>query len=166
MTRADVVIAIDPGPTESAWLMWDQGIVEFAKTANDDLVKFLNGHGGAMAQRLVIEKIACYGMAVGAEVFETCVWTGRFMEAFGADRTDRIERLKVKLHLCHDSKAKDANIRAALIDRLGPPGTKKNPGPTYGIAGDIWSALAVAITWSDSPEYWMARKPVTARREG
>lgn len=156
------ILAIDPGPTESAWVLYEgdrrsrpcnEAIVRFAKQPNADVLETIR----AGADRLVIEKIACYGMAVGAEVFETCVWTGRFMEVFGADRVDRIERLKVKLHLCHDSKAKDANIRAALIDRLGTPGTKKIPGPTYGIAGDVWSALAVAVTWADSPAYWMAR---------
>jgi hypothetical protein len=62
----------------------------------------------------------------------------------------RIPRLKVKLHLCHDSRAKDANIRAALIDRFGKPGTKKNPGALYGVTRDLWSALAVAITFWDT----------------
>jgi hypothetical protein len=43
-------------------------------------------------------------------------------------------------------KAKDANIRQALIDKIGPQGTKKDPGPTYGISKDVWSALAIAVT--------------------
>lgn len=157
-----MILAIDPGPTESAWVLYEENrrtcpfneaVRYFAKQPNDEVLDMIRDG----ANRLVIEKIASYGMAVGAEVFETCVWTGRFIQAFGADRCDRIERLKIKLHLCHDSKAKDANIRQALIDRIGPPGTKKQPGPTYGIAGDVWSALAVAVTWADSPEYWMAR---------
>jgi hypothetical protein len=46
-------------------------------------------------------------------------------------------------------RAKDQNIRQALIDRLGPPGTKKNPGPTYGVTSHMWSALAVAVTAHD-----------------
>ena len=156
MRRA--VLAIDPGPVSSAAVWWDgEKVIWSAKLPNETLLNEVAKRSPVNPDRLVIEKIACYGMAVGAEVFETCVWTGRFMEAFGAERVDRIERIHVKTHLCHDSKAKDANIRQALIDRLGPPGTKKNPGPTYGIAGDVWSALAVAVTWSDSPEYWMAR---------
>jgi len=43
-------------------------------------------------------------------------------------------------------KAKDANIRQALIDKLGPVGTKKSPGPLWGVKSHIWSALAVAVT--------------------
>ena len=71
------------------------------------------------------------------------------MEAFGPERCERIKRLEVKLWLCHDSKAKDANIRQALIDRFGPVGTKNNPAPMFGMAGDMWAALAVAVTWWD-----------------
>ena len=157
-----MIIAVDPGPVESAWVLYQEdrrsapyteAIVQFAKQRNEDVLDMIR----ASARRLVIEKIASYGMAVGAEVFETCVWTGRFMQAFGAERVDRITRIEVKSHLCHSAKANDSNIRQALIDRIGKPGTKKNPGPTYGISGDCWSALAVAVTWSDSPEYWMQR---------
>jgi hypothetical protein len=48
-------------------------------------------------------------------------------------------------------KAKDANIRQALIDIYGGNdkaiGNKKTPGPLYGIKGDLWAALAVAVTF-------------------
>jgi hypothetical protein len=100
---------------------------------------------------VAIEQIASYGMPVGAEVFETVFWSGRFAEAAYARmrRVTRIPRMEVKMHLCHNSRAKDANIRQALIDRLGAPGTKKAPGTTYGIKADEWAALAVAVTFSD-----------------
>jgi len=42
-------------------------------------------------------------------------------------------------------RAKDANIRQALLDLIGPQGTKKTPGPTYGIKSHTWAALAVAV---------------------
>jgi hypothetical protein len=56
-----------------------------------------------------------------------------------------VYRRDVKLHLCHSPRAKDANVRQALIDRLGPQGTKKNPGPTYGMKSHLWAALAVGV---------------------
>jgi hypothetical protein len=58
----------------------------------------------------------------------------------------------VKLHLCGSSRAKDPNVRTALLDRFGgagAKGTKAAPGPLYGIAADLWSALAIAVTWTD-----------------
>ena len=150
------ILAIDPGPTESAFVLWDgEGIWDKGKHDNEYMRQLIPGYIGD-ADYLVIEKIACYGMAVGASVFSTCVWSGRFMErwlAFGGTNSEptiiHITRNEVKNHLCHSSKANDANIRAALIDRLGEPGTKKNPGATYGVSKDIWAALAVGLTAYD-----------------
>ncbi len=101
---------------------------------------------------LVIEQIAAMGMAVGAEVFETCFWSGRFAQAWRGP-CERLKRHEIKMHLCGNMRAKDANIRVALMDRFGGSqsvGKKKTPGPLYGIAGDQWSALAVAVTWYDT----------------
>jgi hypothetical protein len=144
------LLAIDPGPVLSAWLVMVEGKVShFDKTGNEAILHEIRRGACSTAHHVAIEMIASFGMPVGREVFETCVWIGRFMEAFGADRCDRLTRIEIKSHLCHSAKAKDANIRQALIDRLGPPGTKKAPGGTYGISGDVWSALAVAVTWMD-----------------
>ena len=82
--------------------------------------------------------VACYGMPVGKEVFDTCVWIGRFIqEAYelGID-CDYIYRKEEKMNLCNSMKAKDSNIRQALIDRFGTAGTKKNPGWFYGFKAD------------------------------
>ena len=61
-----------------------------------------------------------------------------------------VYREDVKLHLCGSPRAKDANIRQALIDRWGGKaeavGTVKKPGPLYGVKSHAWSALAVAVT--------------------
>lgn len=150
------ILAIDPGPIESAYVIWDgRKVSEFAKVRNEQLMEFLRADDFAMdSLHCVIEKIASYGMAVGAEVFETCYWSGRFAEAYAAgESVHRIPRLDVKLHICKDSKAKDSNIRLAIIDRFGGKeraiGKKKTPGPLYGIKADCWAALAVAITWHD-----------------
>lgn len=141
------LLAIDPGPEESAYVVWSGQLHRFGKLPNADLLEHIRE--GMGADCCCIEMIASYGMAVGKTVFETCVWIGRFMEAFGPERCDRLTRNEIKNHLCHSSKAKDANIRQALIDRLGEPGTKKAPGATYGVSKDVWAALAVAVTWWD-----------------
>lgn len=150
------VFAIDPGPTDSAFVIFAAGsrIPVHARMSNEQLVRELADTNSGDV--LVIEQIASFGMAVGAEVFETCVWSGRFIQAWAGRKHplpwDRIKRHEVKTALCHTQKAKDANIRQALIDRFGPGkekaiGNKRHPGPLYGIAGDEWSALAVAVTW-------------------
>jgi hypothetical protein len=103
----------------------------------------------------VVEMIACYGQRVGREVFETCVWIGKFMSAWQT-RTiaepARLVRRDVKMELCATNRANDADIRGALIDLYGPGkakavGLKASPGPLYGFKKDMWAALAVAVTF-------------------
>jgi hypothetical protein len=148
------IYAIDPGPEMSAYVAYDsdaQSIVEARILENNSMLATVRHLHGYAAGVLVIEQVACMGMAVGAEVFETVFWSGRFAEAFTGRKWDRIKRAQVKMHLCGSMRAKDGNIRQALIDRFGKPGTKKNPGKTYGLAGDMWQALAVAVTYAELP---------------
>ena len=42
---------------------------------------------GGLPDVVVIEKIESYGMAVGAEVFDTVLWAGRFAEAATGSRS-------------------------------------------------------------------------------
>lgn len=142
------ILAIDPGPAKSAWLVWDGAVVSKGHEDNDTVLRMCGG--GASLDHMAIEMVQSFGMAVGAEVFETVYWIGRFCQAWAPRPFARVFRKDVKMHLCHSMRAKDPNIRQALIDRLGPPGTKKNPGATYGVSGDMWSALAVAVTFAET----------------
>ena len=91
--------------------------------------------------------IAGMGMTVGQTTFETVRWIGRFQQAWrDPDAVQLVYRRQVKTCICGNQQAKDQNIRLALIDRLGPQGKKAAPGPTYGVSGHAWSALAVAVT--------------------
>lgn len=148
------ILAIDPGSTQSAFVVWDGARKVNAEILSNPLmVAAVSGCAQiGIIDALYIEKIACYGMAVGAEVFETCVWTGRFIQAWESETEkpyERIPRGEIKLHLCRSNRAKDANVRQALIDRFGAPGTKSNPGPLYGITSHCWAALAVAVCAHD-----------------
>jgi hypothetical protein len=67
----------------------------------------------------VIEKVESYGMAIGVEVFDTVLWAGRFAEAAHRVPVVMVPRRAVKLALRGDSRAKDANIRQALIEGFG-----------------------------------------------
>lgn len=141
------LLAIDPGTTHSGYVVIDGGGVQLSGVAeNGEMFELIAAHGSNIA----IEMIASYGMAVGREVFETCLWIGRFMQAAGPDRVRLVYRKDVKLHLCGSPRAKDANIRQALIDRWGGKaeavGTVKKPGPLYGVKSHAWAALGVAVT--------------------
>lgn len=159
------ILAIDPGDTESAYVMMrdDYSLMpggnSFGKFDNDFMLDMLKSTCIAVYSSLtvVIEMVASYGMAVGKEVFDTCVWIGRFAQA-AIERGCKVEyiyRMEEKMALCHDSRAKDPNIRQALIDRFASfdkkngKGTKTHPDVFYGFSKDIWSAFAVGTTWLD-----------------
>ena len=145
------ILAIDPGNIESAYCLIDTDTykpLEFGKTNNRDLEI---GLYNSSYDLLAIEMIASYGMPVGKEVFDTCVWIGRFIEiaSFNDIPVKYIYRKDEKINICNSIKAKDSNIRQALIDRFGEVGTKKNPGWFYGFKADIWQAYAVGVTYLD-----------------
>lgn len=150
------ILAIDPGTERSAWLVLDRHVRRFGIDPNDELLRRLRS-GLIRPDVVVIEQFEGYGMTVGREVFETIHWSGRFTEA--AEHAPRelpappavvgLTRRKVKVAICHDTKAKDANIRAALIERFGGPDSIRKGGPLYGVAKDVWSALAIGVTYAD-----------------
>jgi hypothetical protein len=143
-----IILAIDPGNQESGYVIWNgKEIVEFGKCKNEHLksdVKYNKRDYDLCA----IEMVASYGMPVGATVFETCVWIGRFAEH--AHDVNLVYRKDVKMHLCGQTRAKDSNIIQALKDRFGEKGTKKNPGLTYGLSKDVWQAFALAVYFYDT----------------
>lgn len=151
-----MILAIDPGNTESAYVVLesDYTLRSKGKVSNADMLDVIRRYIPA-CRKVIIERIASYGMAVGRTVFETCEWVGRFTqqaEELGAT-VEYIYRLEEKMAICHDQKANDATIRRALIDRFAKHdfrtgrGTKNNPDYFYGFAADTWAAMAVAVTY-------------------
>lgn len=164
-SKARTVLAIDPGTRESAYVVYapdERRPICHGIEDNAFLCELVRSNG-VYAAHMAIEQVASYGMAVGRDVFETVWWAGRLCQAWhGCDkharRFTRIERRDIKLHLCGSSRAKDPNVRQALIDkfpatgggRLPQVGTKAKPGPLYGVKSHIWAALAVAVTWAET----------------
>jgi hypothetical protein len=137
------ILALDPGTTQTAYVVFDGGICSHGYLDNPALLEAIKTGALGSYDVLAVEMVASYGMAVGATTFETCVWVGRFIERAAAPWR-YIYRKDVKMHLCHSMRAKDGNIRQALIDKHGVQGTKKKPGPLYGITSHTLAALAVA----------------------
>jgi hypothetical protein len=153
------ILCIDPGTTESGIVAISHGgnvLVTDPVMSNEEILRDLQNDWYPEFDLMLIEMVACYGMPVGKETFETCVWIGRFIEAFNG-RTEYVYRRDVKLTLCNSMRAKDANIRQAILDRFPATGggrtpqvgTKAKPGPLYGVKSHAWSALAVGLAWLD-----------------
>lgn len=160
-------LCIDPGTTESGYVSYDGEKVHNYNSGikNGDMLDrvMLNGkyYNAIPHDIIIIEMISSYGMAVGKETFETCVWIGRFIQAFYApEKVYMIYRRDIKMHLCNNMRAKDTNIRQAVLDRFPSigggktpqMGTKKQPGPLYGITSHAMSALALGITYFETEE--------------
>jgi hypothetical protein len=148
------LFAIDPGTRESGWVLLDAGrVLDSGVAGNYDVLRWIQAGQGA--DMLAIEMIAGMGMTVGQETFDTIRWIGRFQQAWADPEAVRLVfRRTVKSFLCGNQRAKDPNIRQALLDIFPSTGggatpqigTKAKPGPLYGVSSHAWSALAVAIT--------------------
>src|SRR5271157_2072839 len=143
------VCGLDPGTLQTAVVVWNgTTILDHQIIPNIKVIDYLT-HTDCPV--VACEHLQCYGMAVGKEVFETGYWIGRYWQVCDLMEIDwqRVFRSEIKAYWCHSLKAADSNIRAAIIDRLGKPGTKKAPGITYDIHKDLWSALAIAVRAHD-----------------
>jgi hypothetical protein len=141
------ILALDPGTRETGWVLWTGERVAYSGVQrNEDVLSMLINWRDPETI-LATEVFQAMGMAVGQEVFDCCIWIGRFVQAWPVpDAVMRIKRTEVKLHLCGNARAKDPNVRQALLDKIGQQGTKKAPGATFGVKSHAWSALAVAVT--------------------
>ena len=127
------IIAIDPGPRQSTVL----GCSAFFWTRNEANQNVLNMVRGWGAQGNLILAIEMVGVAsiAGHDIFHTCLWIGRFIEAFAGKYLlvyrksspvvntwdpEHTCGLGVCMHLCNrTNKVGDPDIRQALIDRYG-----------------------------------------------
>jgi len=152
-----IIIGIDPGPEHSGVVAYDAYHKEveqsFSEMANDKVFDYLRGTVYNPKQvRLGIEIPACYGLRVGRDVFQTCVWAGRFIQEFTCLSfwtVYEVSRPEIVHHLTGKRGGPKAAVNAVLVDRFGPGrkvavGRKSAPGPLYGVKGHAWDALAVA----------------------
>lgn len=137
-----VIMGIDPGNLESGVVWVEDGILtEHGIYPNAEVLQFVKSAGADWL--LAVEWINAMGMAVGKEVFETCLWAGRFGQAAPCP-VRYIPRTRVKLHHCGSSTANDGNVARALRDKYGQKGTKASPGYFFGVKEHEWQAFAVA----------------------
>ena len=156
------VFAIDPGQTKSAYCVMDMislRPLDFGILDNEDLRHLIRQRTFAEGDCAAIEMMQSYGNLIGKDVLETAVWIGRFYETLlrrVSGPPVMIFRMEEKMHICQNSRAGDAEIRRALIDRFcghdfrTGRGTVKNPDFFYNFKKDIWSSYAVALTFAET----------------
>lgn len=154
------LLAIDPGTFQSAYVHWAQGrVIQKGIVPNPEILDVIQGFGLGNWENaeVVIEGLVSYGMPIGQDTLDTAVWAGRFYERaqYSDLPVNLIRRPVVKIHHCRDSRAKDKNIRQALVDKYGKPSTKADPNPVYGgdhkdkMRSHLWSAFAIATAVSE-----------------
>lgn len=139
-----MILGVDPGTTQSAWVVFDpktQTICSMGIEANESFLAALRISNPSI-HVFAIEHIASFGFTVGQEVMETLRWEGRFEEAMRRQSVIMypVRRKQVVAHHCGSVKGNDSAVRKAMIDRFG-----NDTGCTY----DLWSALAIASCASD-----------------
>jgi hypothetical protein len=162
------ILAIDPGPEQSAWLfLWDAEPVPgaFGILPNQELLGWLRdgawiGSDGSVhvPSVVVIETIEPrYGLQMGWSTLDTARWIGRFQEAAAPipvvlpRRSEILRSLGVVTTPRKGEKrvSADSGVRSALIDRFGGEPAIRKGGPLFGISKDVWSALAIAVTHAE-----------------
>lgn len=151
------ILAIDVGTTETGFCLIDKDTyrpIRFGKVSNEELLNIVKNEDYDI---LIYEEFQSYGMPIGISTITSITWNGRYIQS-ALDRNkivDYIYRKEEKLNLCGSMKAKDSNIRQALIDRFAKfdfkngKGVKGNTDFFYGFSKDVWSAFAVGVTWLD-----------------
>lgn len=150
------ILGIDPGPSECGVCWLDNGAPRYPGVHPTVSVQQMLRSMNTKPDLIVIERLETHGMPVGASTFETAYAIGRMQEILDQRGVawELMSRSSVGNMLCHTVRASNSNIRQALIDRYGADkataiGTKKQPGPLYGVHKHAWSALALAVTAAD-----------------
>lgn len=150
-----MIIAIDPAPVKSGFVLADKLKIINIGIHENEKIRFMLKVKQHNLSAFAIELVKSYGMSVGQSIFDTCIETGRFIESYNCDNSVfKYSRKEIVTYICGSSKAKDGNVRQSLIDLYAEHygltdktviGTKKDPGPLYGVSNDMWSALAVSV---------------------
>lgn len=161
MEATSIYIGIDTGTRQSAIVALENRVILAHKLIPNaeviSQVRTLARKQDYWKSLLAIEMFEGRGQVAGQECYDSIFMAGMIAQAWiecGMIKPVMIYRREVKASVCGDSRASDANIRRAVLDEFKPMGggatpqvgTKKQPGPLYGISKDKWSALAIALT--------------------
>jgi len=148
-----MILGVDPGPEQSAGVVWDGCfVVAHVQKPNNEFREHLLNLESLWPKKFVvaIEDVAFYGKVLNRSTFDTLKFIGRIQEIF-PDNHHLVYFPDIAYHFCNSRRGVNTpQINSVLRSRYGEKGTKKNPGILYGIKEHEWSALAVAIYYSDT----------------
>lgn len=154
------IMAIDPGPIQSAFVMWDTLADDFIDCSNFGCMKKMGIQKNCLLEEIItaklsddvidisaIEMVQSYGLSVGRSTFETTLQVGRFTRVFSE------KLISFRLYGRPTIKGQiggktDAQVRASLRMRYGEA---KKGEKLEGVKKDIWSALALATALTENP---------------
>ena len=152
-----IILGIDPGPHHCGAALYDtdaRRVLGSWKALTVDqavgaVQSLKDTHG---VELVAIERVQSYGIA-GASLLRTAEVGGVLHQAASRELLEVVwlYRREVLRGLDVTGKGnRDSLVRQRLIemhggDRVSAVGTKKKPGPLYGVASHAWAALAVAV---------------------
>ena len=150
-----IIVGIDPGPEKCGFCVYDTESRKVIEAKKDlPVVEVLAGIDiySSQADLVGIERVQSYGIP-GSTLLRTSEVVGRLWQCSESLRlpTVLLYRREVLRGLDVTGKGnRDSLVRERLIEMHGgtrklAQGTKKEPGPLYGVASHAWSALAVAV---------------------
>ena len=152
-----IVLGIDPGPTNCGAVLYDTEARRVIGSWKDLTVDAAIGAVESLkdthrVELVAIERVQSYGIA-GASLLRTAEVGGTLYQCASREGLDVVwlYRREVLRGLDVTGKGnRDSLVRQRLIemhggDRSSAVGTKKAPGPLYGVASHAWAALAVAV---------------------
>lgn len=148
------IIGIDPGTEQAAMVRTVDGKLQSVWIGEPSALGYVLSIWAQDLSSIAIEGIESFGQVIGQSTIDTARWIGRYEQialAAGAPVVHVIPRSQIKLTIAGSRRANDQAIRQCILDRFGGErktvvGTKKQPGPLFGISGHAWQALAVALT--------------------
>lgn len=154
------VIGIDPGTKKSGVACYDEAtrrvLWSDGELPNERVLDFIKLNAANPEYEFALERIeALYGRGgvVGMETVKTIQFCGVIIGRCYPRTVRCLSPAEVRQAVCGTAKSSDSGVTQALIDKVGPKGTKKNPGPTFGVSKHAWRGLAVAYASSLVPTH-------------
>lgn len=163
-----LILAIDPGPTTCGVVLYDSSarmvLESFAAASVDAALGMIREPPDRWSTRalvwapgpplVAIERVQAAGIS-GASLLQTSEVVGRLQQrALDCGlRVRLVYRREVCAALHVSGAAKDAQVRQRMLEmHPGGTGTKKAPGPLYGVSSHAWQALGLAVAVTLMPE--------------